>query len=94
MPHLALVILAQIIHRYTYKVLVSSYERNLELLPVVIIDSLFPGLPSDTNVVTPNTEYSWDFTTKTRSTNDDGTSLDLEWEDEEGEGFISSVANH
>lgn len=41
-------------------------------------------LPSDTNVVTPNTEYSWDFTTKTRSTNDDGTSLDLEWEDEEG----------
>lgn len=47
--------------------------------------SLFPGLPSDTNVVTPNTECSWDFTTKTRSTNDDGTSLDLEWEDEEGE---------
>lgn len=41
-------------------------------------------LPSETNVVTPNTEYSWDFTTKTRSTNDDGTSLDLEWEDEEG----------
>uniref|UniRef100_A0A672G365 Adaptor related protein complex 1 associated regulatory protein n=1 Tax=Salarias fasciatus TaxID=181472 RepID=A0A672G365_SALFA len=28
-------------------------------------------LPSDTNVVTPNTECSWDFTTKTRSTNDD-----------------------
>ncbi|XP_071397803.1 AP-1 complex-associated regulatory protein isoform X3 [Centroberyx affinis] len=41
-------------------------------------------LPSETNVVTPNTECSWDFTTKTRSTNDDGTSLDLEWEDEEG----------
>uniref|UniRef100_A0A7N6BWP6 Adaptor related protein complex 1 associated regulatory protein n=1 Tax=Anabas testudineus TaxID=64144 RepID=A0A7N6BWP6_ANATE len=41
-------------------------------------------LPSDTNVVTPNTDVSWDFTTKTRSTNDDGTSLDLEWEDEEG----------
>ncbi|XP_017295804.1 AP-1 complex-associated regulatory protein isoform X1 [Kryptolebias marmoratus] len=41
-------------------------------------------LPSDTNTVTPNTEYSWDFTTKTRSTNDDGTSLDLEWDDEEG----------
>ncbi|XP_037118084.1 AP-1 complex-associated regulatory protein isoform X1 [Syngnathus acus] len=41
-------------------------------------------LPSDTNVVTPNTECSWDFTTKTRSTNDDATSLDLEWEDEEG----------
>ncbi|XP_068182420.1 AP-1 complex-associated regulatory protein isoform X2 [Antennarius striatus] len=46
--------------------------------------SMFPGLPSDANVVTPNTECSWDFTTKTRSTNDDGTSLDLEWEDEEG----------
>ncbi|KAM3867246.1 AP-1 complex-associated regulatory protein [Diretmus argenteus] len=41
-------------------------------------------LPSETNVVTPNTESSWDFTNKTRSTNDDGTSLDLEWEDEEG----------
>ncbi|XP_029021580.1 AP-1 complex-associated regulatory protein isoform X4 [Betta splendens] len=41
-------------------------------------------LPSDTTIVTPNTECSWDFTTKTRSTNDDGTSLDLEWEDEEG----------
>uniref|UniRef100_A0A3B5LK51 Uncharacterized protein n=1 Tax=Xiphophorus couchianus TaxID=32473 RepID=A0A3B5LK51_9TELE len=40
--------------------------------------------PSEANTVTPNTEYSWDFTTKTRSTNDDGTSLDLEWEDEEG----------
>ncbi|XP_028816798.1 AP-1 complex-associated regulatory protein isoform X2 [Denticeps clupeoides] len=41
-------------------------------------------LSSETNVVTPNTENSWDFTSKTRSTNDDGTSLDLEWEDEEG----------
>nr|XP_020495098.1 AP-1 complex-associated regulatory protein isoform X1 [Labrus bergylta] len=41
-------------------------------------------LPSDTNLITPNTECSWDFTNKTRSTNDDGTSLDLEWEDEEG----------
>lgn len=40
-------------------------------------------LPSDPTVVTPNTELSWDFTTKTRSTNEDG-SLDLEWEDEEG----------
>ncbi|KAJ0050405.1 hypothetical protein NL108_018675, partial [Boleophthalmus pectinirostris] len=39
-------------------------------------------LPSDPTVVTPNTELSWDFTTKTRST-EDGTSLDLEWEDEE-----------
>ncbi|CAL8264171.1 unnamed protein product [Lota lota] len=43
-------------------------------------------LSSETNAVTPNTESSWDFNTKTRSTttNDDGTSLDLEWEDEEG----------
>lgn len=49
---------------------------------------MFPGLPSDTNVVTPNTECSWDFTTKTRSTNEDGTSLDLEWEDEEGEMLL------
>lgn len=51
----------------------------------------FPGLPSDTNVVTPNTECSWDFTTKTRSTNDDGTSLDLEWEDEEGEFIFALI---
>lgn len=43
------------------------------------------GLSSETNVITPNTESSWDF--KTRSTNDDGTSLDLEWEDEEGGGL-------
>ncbi|XP_010899219.2 AP-1 complex-associated regulatory protein isoform X3 [Esox lucius] len=43
-------------------------------------------LSSETNVITPNTESSWDFNTKTRSTNDDGTSLDLEWEDEEGMG--------
>lgn len=40
-------------------------------------------LPSDPTVVTPNTELSWDFTAKTKSTNEDG-SLDLEWEDEEG----------
>ncbi|XP_059378219.1 AP-1 complex-associated regulatory protein-like [Carassius carassius] len=37
-------------------------------------------LSFETNVVTPNTESSWDFTSKT-----DATSLDLEWEDEEGE---------
>ncbi|XP_016377826.1 AP-1 complex-associated regulatory protein-like isoform X3 [Sinocyclocheilus rhinocerous] len=36
-------------------------------------------LGSETNVVTPNTESSWDYTSKT-----DATSLDLEWEDEEG----------
>ncbi|MBN3293091.1 AP1AR protein, partial [Polypterus senegalus] len=39
---------------------------------------------SETNIQTPNTESSCDFTSKTRSTNEDGTSLDLEWEDEEG----------
>lgn len=41
---------------------------------------------SSPNVVTPNTESSCDFTNKTKSTsaNDDNTSLDLEWEDEEG----------
>ncbi len=48
------------------------------------------GLSSETNVVTPNTESSWDFTSKT-----DATSLDLEWEDEEGESlhwtFLRSV---
>lgn len=60
----------------------------IQVFITVIIDSLLPGLPSDTNVVTPNTECSWDFTTKTRSTNDDGTSLDLEWEDEEGENLV------
>ncbi|XP_014835543.1 PREDICTED: AP-1 complex-associated regulatory protein-like, partial [Poecilia mexicana] len=48
-------------------------------------------LPSEANAVTPNTDYSWDFTTKTRSTNDDGTSLDLEWEDEEGNGSTFSI---
>lgn len=44
-------------------------------------------------MVTPNTECSWDFTTKTRSTNDDGTSLDLEWEDEEG-NLNKSASRH
>uniref|UniRef100_A0A8C9VK05 Uncharacterized protein n=1 Tax=Scleropages formosus TaxID=113540 RepID=A0A8C9VK05_SCLFO len=41
-------------------------------------------LYSEANVATPNTESSYDFTSKTRSTDGDGTSLDLEWEDEEG----------
>lgn len=62
----------------------NQYPGVYQFSDVTVV-SLFPGLPSDTNVVTPNTECSWDFTTKTRSTNDDGTSLDLEWEDEEGE---------
>lgn len=45
-----------------------------------------PGLSSDATVLTPNTESSCDLMTKTKSTsgNDDSTSLDLEWEDEEG----------
>lgn len=44
------------------------------------------GLSSDATVLTPNTESSCDLMTKTKSTsgNDDSTSLDLEWEDEEG----------
>ncbi|KAL6059651.1 hypothetical protein STEG23_037116 [Scotinomys teguina] len=43
-------------------------------------------LSSDATVLTPNTESSCDLMTKTKSTsgNDDNTSLDLEWEDEEG----------
>ncbi|XP_061101837.1 AP-1 complex-associated regulatory protein isoform X3 [Conger conger] len=45
--------------------------------------SLVIGVSSETNVATPNTESSYDVTSKTRSTNEDGTSLDLEWEDEE-----------
>ncbi|KAF1495828.1 AP-1 complex-associated regulatory protein, partial [Eudyptula minor novaehollandiae] len=43
-------------------------------------------LSSDATVLTPNTESSCDLMSKTKSTsgNDDSTSLDLEWEDEEG----------
>ncbi|NXF38790.1 AP1AR protein, partial [Nyctibius bracteatus] len=43
-------------------------------------------LSSDATVLTPNTESSCELMTKTKSTsgNDDSTSLDLEWEDEEG----------
>ncbi|XP_032366771.1 AP-1 complex-associated regulatory protein isoform X2 [Etheostoma spectabile] len=64
----------------------SGQDFDVYLQNVKAQSDSFRGnrLPSDTNVVTPNTECSWDFTTKTRSTNDDGTSLDLEWEDEEG----------
>ncbi|KAM7167344.1 AP-1 complex-associated regulatory protein isoform 1-T1 [Macrochelys suwanniensis] len=42
-------------------------------------------LSSDATILTPNTESSCDLMTKTKSTsgNDDSTSLDLEWEDEE-----------
>ncbi|XP_038648099.1 AP-1 complex-associated regulatory protein isoform X2 [Scyliorhinus canicula] len=41
-------------------------------------------ISSDPIILTPNTESSCDLTTKTKSTTDDSTSLDLEWEDEEG----------
>ncbi|XP_055972691.1 AP-1 complex-associated regulatory protein isoform X2 [Sorex fumeus] len=43
-------------------------------------------LSSDATVLTPNTESSCDLMTRTKSAsgNDDSTSLDLEWEDEEG----------
>ncbi|KAL6118131.1 ap1ar [Pungitius sinensis] len=64
----------------------SGEDFDVYLQNVKAQSDAFRGnrLPSETNAVTPNTECSWDFTTKTRSTNDDGTSLDLEWEDEEG----------
>ncbi|GCB78336.1 hypothetical protein scyTo_0021190, partial [Scyliorhinus torazame] len=41
-------------------------------------------ISSEPIILTPNTESSCDLTTKTKSTTDDSTSLDLEWEDEEG----------
>ncbi|XP_043917479.1 AP-1 complex-associated regulatory protein isoform X2 [Protopterus annectens] len=43
-------------------------------------------ISSESAVLTPNTESSCDLTTKTKSAsgNEDSTSLDLEWEDEEG----------
>uniref|UniRef100_A0A667ZBQ8 Adaptor related protein complex 1 associated regulatory protein n=1 Tax=Myripristis murdjan TaxID=586833 RepID=A0A667ZBQ8_9TELE len=62
----------------------EDFESNLQNVKAQSEGFRSNRLPSETNVVTPNTECSWDFTTKTRSTNDDGTSLDLEWEDEEG----------
>ncbi|KAG7461566.1 hypothetical protein MATL_G00192480 [Megalops atlanticus] len=48
-------------------------------------------LSSENNGATPNTESSGDFTSKTRSSNDDATSLDLEWDDEEGMTRIAPV---
>lgn len=64
----------------------SGEDFDVYLQNVKAQSEAFRGsrLSSETNVVTPNTESSWDFTNRTRSTNDDGTSLDLEWEDEEG----------
>ncbi|XP_067313087.1 AP-1 complex-associated regulatory protein isoform X2 [Pseudorasbora parva] len=59
----------------------SDGEFEVYLQNVKAQSEAFRGnrLSSETNVVTPNTESSWDFTSKT-----DATSLDLEWEDEEG----------
>ncbi|XP_055783412.1 AP-1 complex-associated regulatory protein-like isoform X2 [Salvelinus fontinalis] len=64
----------------------SGEDFDVYLQNVKVMSEAFRSsrLSSETNVITPNTESSWDINTKTRSTNDDGTSLDLEWEDEEG----------
>ncbi|XP_069903845.1 AP-1 complex-associated regulatory protein isoform X2 [Oryctolagus cuniculus] len=63
-------------------------EKGRELHSDVILPTMenIKGLSSDATVLTPNTESSCDLMTKTKSTsgNDDSTSLDLEWEDEEG----------
>ncbi|XP_016370735.1 AP-1 complex-associated regulatory protein-like [Sinocyclocheilus rhinocerous] len=64
-----------------HKTKVSDAEFEVYLQSVKAQSEVFRSnrLSSETNVVTPNTESSWDFTSKT-----DATSLDLEWEDEEG----------
>ncbi|XP_074849529.1 AP-1 complex-associated regulatory protein [Carettochelys insculpta] len=61
----------------------DSYLRNTKLQYEAFRSS---RLSSDATILTPNTESSCDLMTKTKSTsgNDDSTSLDLEWEDEEG----------
>ncbi|XP_044536522.1 AP-1 complex-associated regulatory protein isoform X1 [Gracilinanus agilis] len=61
----------------------ESYLRNIKSQYEVFRSS---RLSSEATVLTPNTESSCDLMTKTKSTsgNDDSTSLDLEWEDEEG----------
>ncbi|XP_028932590.1 AP-1 complex-associated regulatory protein isoform X1 [Ornithorhynchus anatinus] len=61
----------------------DSHLRNIKSQYEVFRSS---RLSSDATVLTPNTESSCDLMTKTKSTsgNDDSTSLDLEWEDEEG----------
>ncbi|RXN29202.1 AP-1 complex-associated regulatory [Labeo rohita] len=64
-----------------HKIKASDAEFEVYLQSVKAQSEAFRSnrLSSETNVVTPNTESSWDFTSKT-----DATSLDLEWEDEEG----------
>uniref|UniRef100_A0A8C8RQ37 Adaptor related protein complex 1 associated regulatory protein n=1 Tax=Pelusios castaneus TaxID=367368 RepID=A0A8C8RQ37_9SAUR len=61
----------------------DSYLRNTKLQYEAFRSS---RLSSDATILTPNTESSCDLMTKQKSTsgNDDSTSLDLEWEDEEG----------
>ncbi|OCT97130.1 adaptor related protein complex 1 associated regulatory protein S homeolog isoform X2 [Xenopus laevis] len=60
----------------------ETYLQNLKLQYGAVRSS---RLSSEANVLTPNTESSCDLTTKTKSTSgNDNTSLDLEWEDEEG----------
>ncbi|XP_075056640.1 AP-1 complex-associated regulatory protein isoform X1 [Mixophyes fleayi] len=61
----------------------ESYLRGVKSQYEAVRNS---RLSSDANLLTPNTESSCDLTTRTKSTsgNDDNTSLDLEWEDEEG----------
>ncbi|KAM6301371.1 AP-1 complex-associated regulatory protein [Aegotheles albertisi] len=62
---------------------IDSFLRNTKFQYEAFRSS---RLSSDATVLTPNTESSCDLMTKTKSTsgNDDSTSLDLEWEDEEG----------
>ncbi|NWJ05313.1 AP1AR protein, partial [Crypturellus undulatus] len=62
---------------------IDSFLRNTKIQYEAFRSS---RLSSDATVLTPNTESSCDLMTKTKSTsgNDDSTSLDLEWEDEEG----------
>lgn len=64
---------------------------NVKFKYVYELFSLQIGLSSDATVLTPNTESSCDLMTKTKSMsgNDDSTSLDLEWEDEEGIPSVS-----
>uniref|UniRef100_H3B8S9 Adaptor related protein complex 1 associated regulatory protein n=1 Tax=Latimeria chalumnae TaxID=7897 RepID=H3B8S9_LATCH len=61
----------------------ESYLQNVKTQSEAFRSS---RISSESTILTPNTESSCDLTTKTKSTsgNDDSTSLDLEWEDEEG----------
>ncbi|XP_073197004.1 AP-1 complex-associated regulatory protein isoform X3 [Lepidochelys kempii] len=71
-----------------YQSSVAEEEFDCSLRNIKIHYEAFRSsrLSSDATILTPNTESSCDLMTKTKSTsgNDDSTSLDLEWEDEEG----------